>query len=72
MGLNVLPVCVKVHLVCTMPEETSGALGLVLQVVASHHVEAENLCLVLYQSSTSLNCGAIVSPALGLGSCKSL
>ena len=30
MGLNVLPVCVKVHHVCTMPEETSGALGLLL------------------------------------------
>lgn len=51
MGLNVLPVCVKVHHVCTMPEKTSDALGLLLQVVASHHVKAENLCLVLYHRS---------------------
>lgn len=51
MGLNVLPVDIKVLHVCTMPEETSGALELGLQVVASHHVEAENFCLVFYQSS---------------------
>lgn len=35
MGLNVLLVCIKVHHVCTMPEETSGALELGLQVVVA-------------------------------------